>query len=896
MVQNKLTAGRHALIAFAAGVMIVGCAIALADGWGTHAGDARHTAVSDTASQSLEVIRWSTPVDLAPPPGTILRHYGSPLVTPGNTVIVPVKTQTSFQVEARRARDGALIWSQTTDYILPPHNWLPSYTPTLAGNRVYFPGPGGTIHWRSNPDSGAQELSGQLAFYGMANYQSDPAAYNATVFVNTPITSDSNGTIYFGFRTSGTPPLGLVSGVARIDAAGNGAWVSARTASGNDSNIIRVPHQCAPALSADGQTLYIVVGSSTSTGVSYLVGLDPATLALKQSGQGMMRVALKDPRNAQVNNARVTDDSSSSPTVGPDGDVYYGILGNPNNGSRGWMLHFSADLSQTKIPGAFGWDHTPSIVPAAAVPSYSGNSSYLLFTKYNNYAGLDGGDGVNRIAVLDPNDTQVESHASSNGLLVMKEVLTKAGVTPDPNHTAQFPNAVLEWCVNTGAVDPATGSVLVNSEDGKLYRWDLSSNTLSQAVVLNSGIGQAYTPTAIGPDGTVYALNKAVLNAVGQNYSLFPSPASVTTGGNLIIEFVEPSGSFATNWIGLYKVGDPDTHYRWWRYTGGATSGAFSLTAPDTPGAYEFRMFSDNGYNKIATSRTVTVNADSPTVTLTPAPTNPAVGADLTISFTAPPGRPVNDWIGLYRIGDPDTSYLWYRYTEGGTSGSFTLTAPSSAGQYEFRYFLRGEYVKIATSSVVTVSDNNPTVTLTPSPTSLLVGADLAINFTTSSNRPDDWIGLYRAGDPDTSYLWYRYTGGLTSGAFTLAAPGPAGSYEFRYFVRGGYTRIATSAAVTVNQASGYSLSASPASVTQGAGITVTWTNQNPSPPRDWVGMYRVGAPAGDYLAWIYVGDQRFGSGSANFTAPSSPGPVEFRYFLDNSLTELARSNPVNVN
>jgi hypothetical protein len=64
--------------------------------------------------------------------------------------------------------------------------------------------------------------------------------------------------------------------------------------------------------------------------------------------------------------------------------------------------------------------------------------------------------------------------------------------------------------------DPLTSSILANSEDGKLYRWIPSTNVLSESVVLTSGIGEAYTPTVIGGDGTVYAINDATLFAVGR--------------------------------------------------------------------------------------------------------------------------------------------------------------------------------------------------------------------------------------------------------------------------------------------------------------------------------------------------------------------------------------------
>src|ERR1041385_7156492 len=152
------------------------------------------------------------------------------------------------------------------------------------------------------------------------------------------------------------------------------------------------------------------------------------------------------------------------------------------------------------------------------VPSYTGTSSYLLFSKYNNYAnaGNDSGDGVNRVALLDPNSTQVDAHASSNGLLIMREVLTVIGPTADPeNRSASLPLAVREWCIDTAAVNPATNSIFFPSEDGHAYRWNVVSNSLTQFLKLNAGFGLPYVPTIIGPDGTVFTLNGGTLSAMG---------------------------------------------------------------------------------------------------------------------------------------------------------------------------------------------------------------------------------------------------------------------------------------------------------------------------------------------------------------------------------------------
>jgi hypothetical protein len=469
--------------------------------WNTFAHDAQHAAQSQTASQPLNQIHWQTPVDLQPQYSgdDLLIHYGSPLITNANTVIVPVKTGATggFIVEARGGSDGTLKWSLTTDYILPPHAWTPVFGPALTAQpRLYFPGAGGTVYYRDQPDASVGAI-GQMAFYGLSNYQANPQAFDATITINTPIVSDPSGNIYFGFQATGGAPLALTSGIARISAGGQGTWIPVTTAAA-DPTITKVVHNSAPALSADLGTLYVAVSNGSA---GHLVALNSTTLA------PAARVRLKDPKSGQ--DSWLSDDGSASPTVGSDGDVYFGVLENPpaENHYRGWLLHFDRDLSLSKTPGAFGWDDTASLVPAQIVPSYQGTSAYLLMTKYNHYA-QTGGDGQNKLAVLDPNATQTDPVTL---VPVMKEVLTILGPTPDP-----LAGGVKEWCINSAAVDPQTNSILANSEDGKLYRWDLTTNTLSQSVVLTSGIGEAYTSTVIGVDGHVYAINNATLFAVGQ--------------------------------------------------------------------------------------------------------------------------------------------------------------------------------------------------------------------------------------------------------------------------------------------------------------------------------------------------------------------------------------------
>lgn len=481
--------------------------------WSTVGRNAQHNGISAIAAQNYVVARLVTAVDqnLAGSTRDILAHYGAPMITRANTVFIPVRTTTRdpngnpmFQVEVRDGSTRALKTVLNSDYRQPVYKgWIPSYSPGLSARNVYYlPGSGGTVYAVDQPDAPVPTITKQIAFYGMDNYNRDKADFDTNVMISTPIVSDRDGNIFFGFTVQGGSTA-LQSGVARIGADGSGSWVSAQAAAGGAPGT--VPFNSVPALSNETlgnpqQKLYFIVSNPAA---GYLVSVNATTLA------PLNHTALFDPATGKL--ALITEDSSASPIVGLDGDVYYGVLESnpPAHNARGWLLHFDSSLSASKTPGAFGWDDTPSIVPSDLVPSYQGSSPYLVLTKYNNYKNTGTGDGQNKIAILDPND-ETELDPVNGVTRVMNEVITILGMTPDGPPAG----AVREWCINSAAIDRVTKSAIVNSEDGYLYRWDFTTNTFSQRIALHGPEGEAYTPTVIGPDGTSWAINDGYLFAI----------------------------------------------------------------------------------------------------------------------------------------------------------------------------------------------------------------------------------------------------------------------------------------------------------------------------------------------------------------------------------------------
>jgi hypothetical protein len=110
-------------------------------------------------------------------------------------------------------------------------------------------------------------------------------------------------------------------------------------------------------------------------------------------------------------------------------------------------------------------------------------------------------------------------------------------------------------------------------------------------------LNDTYARAATSPPVTVMA-------AAGTP-TLTVSATSVASGANVTVTLANGAGG-TYDWLAFAPVGSPNTNYLQWVWVGaGVTTRTWTVTVP-SPGAYEFRLFVNNSYTKVATSPAIT--------------------------------------------------------------------------------------------------------------------------------------------------------------------------------------------------------------------------------------------------------------------------------------------------
>ena len=467
------------------------------------------------------------------------------------------------------------VWTFNTDWFAPGSSndfWEPVYHAVLANGVLYDPGQGGTI-FKINKTNGS--VIKRINPFGTTvdpnTYTASPLTadsagniYYNVVQISTPSTQSfftSDVVNSWLVRVAPDDSITKVSYTTLLSqAAIKGEAVQPANArcdvsfaatqlpfppqpnanpSTTPCGTQRAALNIAPAIAPDG-TIYTMSKNHFVTRYNYLIAVNPnLTGKWAASFRGRLNDGcgvsepIGNPGGANANGgcntgatfgvdpetngpppARVLDDSSSTPTVAPDGSILYGAY-TLYNYAQGHLMHFSANGDFLNSFN-FGWDSTPAIYPHGG--------TYSVVIKNNHY------NGGTYCA-----DTNWCPVARTNADLLGPESYFVTQLNPSLNIEWSFQNTNtqsckrnadgslacvsdhpngFEWCVNAPVVD-ANGVVYANSEDGALYSIG-QGGVMLQHIFQQLAIGAAYTPASLDSSGRIYSQNDGHLFIVGK--------------------------------------------------------------------------------------------------------------------------------------------------------------------------------------------------------------------------------------------------------------------------------------------------------------------------------------------------------------------------------------------
>jgi len=462
------------------------------------------------------------------------------------------------------------VWTFDTDWFAAGSSslfWEPVYHAVLANGFLYDPGEGGTIFKINKTDGSVVKRINPFGTTINPNtFTASPLSTdgNGNVYYNVIQVTQNNSTGFLSddvvgswlVRVGSDDSITMVSystllsqAVIKGDAvpAANGrcnvSFSSSQlpwppqpnanpqtTACGTE----RAAMNIAPAIAPDG-TIYTVSKAHLVTRYNYLIAVNPnmtgkwaASLRGRLNDGCGVSFPIGNPGGAGANGGcaagatfgvdpatnepppgRILDDSSSTPTIAPDGSIFLGVY-TRYNWAQGHEFHFDANGNFLNAFN-FGWDNTPAIFPHGG--------TYSVVFKNNHYGGAGFGDYCD-----DPN--WCPTRDNPNASLLGPEMYFVSQFDPNFNIEWSFRNTNtnsctlnsdgtttcvsdhpngFEWCVNAAVVD-ANGTVFANSEDGNLYAIGQGGSLVGH-IFQQLAIGAAYTPASLDASGRIYSQN-----------------------------------------------------------------------------------------------------------------------------------------------------------------------------------------------------------------------------------------------------------------------------------------------------------------------------------------------------------------------------------------------------
>jgi len=322
----------------------------------------------------------------------------------------------------------------------------------------------------------------------------------------------------------------------------------------------------------------------------------------------------------------------------------------------------------------------------------------------------------------------------------------------------------------------------------------------------------------------------------------------------------EDMKSLPGDWIGFYKIGMPLQQYRNCVKTGGVRQGHEHVSAPKTPGLYQFKYFIDGSYNEVATSDVIHIG---PQVTLCAQLVEDASDEKnnmIEVSYTLNGGElSADDWFGLYNATENNNkSYITYykigkKLNNSIRSSSFQIPAPRSPGDYVIRFFpaLCGYTFVSKSNNVRIVNKDKLTTELIKDESNGRI-KNIKVFWDIHSVDPStyDYVALYKHDALNYYYEEYKYVD-LQNNFVIFEAPCSIDTFNIRYHSssQSKYIDVARTDPIEI-----LNTDIVTATVDNGL-ITVTWDiHSQPHTNWDWIGIYKKGTTINkNYIDYKYI-------------------------------------------
>jgi Calx-beta domain len=287
------------------------------------------------------------------------------------------------------------------------------------------------------------------------------------------------------------------------------------------------------------------------------------------------------------------------------------------------------------------------------------------------------------------------------------------------------------------------------------------------------------------------------------------SPTTTVPGGTVTVTI--SGGTSSTDWVSVSPETAWDSQMASWQFVGTSVRPSFlTFTMPTTPGRYNFRLFANGGYTpKLGTSQIVTVApAPSPGFWIDNATVIRGSG-QVTARFTATlsPARAEATTVNFATSNGSALAGTDYTAASGTlTFAPGTRTQTMSVVVADDDDAIAPETFSVALSSAsagTTIQRSEGLGTIKQPPVtanSTTVTAGSTINVTISGGAAsNDWVSVSPVTAYDSQMTSWQFMGSSARpSTLTFTMPTTSGTYNFRLFANGSYTKLGTSQTVTV--------------------------------------------------------------------------------------------------